>query len=115
MSMVVTPTPENEVSILPRVLDNNNGPIPQEFARYLLELEFSERDQARMHELASRNQNDALSPTEKEELHAFAKVGTMLSILQSKARRSLNIKPQTRPVSWGVYKSVSHSTRLAEG
>ena len=49
-----------------------------------------------MHDLAVRNQNDELSPSEKEELFAFAKAGTLLSILQSKARRTLKIKLKKR-------------------
>ena len=66
----------------------------RELARSILDVEFSERDKARMHDLAVRNQADALSPEEKEELYAFAKAGTLLSILQSKARRTLKIKPK---------------------
>jgi hypothetical protein len=54
--------------------------------------DFSERDKARMHDLAARNQEDALSPVEKAELFAFAKAGTLLSVLQSKARRALGVK-----------------------
>ena len=45
-----------------------------------------------MHELAVRNQEGTISPSEKEELFAFADAGTVLAILQSKARRTLNIK-----------------------
>jgi hypothetical protein len=41
-----------------------------------------------MHDLAVRNQNDELSAAEKEELFAYGKAGTVLSILKSKARRS---------------------------
>jgi hypothetical protein len=46
-----------------------------------------------MHDLVVRNQGDALSPTEKEELFAFGKAGDLLAILKSKARRTLKIKP----------------------
>jgi hypothetical protein len=52
-----------------------------------------------MHDLAVRNQKDALSPAEKEELSAFGKAGDILSILKSKARRTLGVKPKTRTVS----------------
>ena len=38
---------------------------------------------------------------QKEELIAFAKAGTLLSILQSKARRTLKIKPEKRGSSGG--------------
>jgi hypothetical protein len=52
-----------------------------------------------MHDLAVRNQEDALSPAEAEELVAYAKAGTLLSLLQSKARRALGIKAKKRTLS----------------
>jgi hypothetical protein len=52
-----------------------------------------------MHDLAVRNQADALTSAEKEELYAFAKAGTLLGILKSKARRTLKIKPKRRTYS----------------
>jgi hypothetical protein len=89
MSTTTTTGPETEVSILARVLSNGDGPIPRELAVYIANLDFSDRDKARMNDLAARNQDDALSPTEKDELFGYAKAGTMLAILQSKARHSL--------------------------
>ena len=65
-------------------------------ARYVLNLGFSDQDKARMHDLAVRNQEDALAPGEKEELFAYSKAGTLLSILKSKARRTLKIRPKKR-------------------
>ena len=52
-----------------------------------------------MHDLAVGNQDDALSPPEKEELVAYAKASSLLSILKSKARRALGVKPKKRTVS----------------
>ena len=49
-----------------------------------------------MHDLAVRNQEDALTPAEKEEMHAFGKAGDLLAILKSKARRTLGIKLKNR-------------------
>jgi hypothetical protein len=80
---------ENEVTILARVFDDERGLLPRELARSILDVEFSERDKARMHDLAVRNQDDDLSPSEKEDLFAFAKAGTLLSILQSIKKRFL--------------------------
>jgi hypothetical protein len=90
---------ETEVAILARLLDKSDGPMPPEVASYILELSPSERDQARMTELAIRNQDDDLSPEEKEELIGFAKATSVLSILKSKARRTLGLKLETRPAS----------------
>ena len=44
------------------------GCCPATWPATILDVEFSERDKARMHDLAVRNQADALSPEEKEEL-----------------------------------------------
>ncbi len=52
-----------------------------------------------MHDLVVRNQDDNLSSTEKDELLAYAKAGTLLSILKSKARRALRLKPKKRTTS----------------
>jgi hypothetical protein len=92
MSTTAARTGDNEVTILARVFDDERGLLPPELARCILDVDFSERDKARMHDLAIRNQDDALSPSEKEELFAFAKAGTLLSILQAKARRTLKVK-----------------------
>jgi hypothetical protein len=88
-------TGETEVTILARVFDNERGLQPRGLARSILTVGFSERDKARMHDLAVRNQADVLSPEEKTELFAWAKAGTLLSILHSKARRTLNSKPKS--------------------
>ena len=96
---MTTATPhagENEVTILARILGNENGQLPQDLARYILGLNVSERDKARMHDLAARNQDDGLTPAEKEEMFAFGKATTLLSLLKSKARRTVGIKPETR-------------------
>lgn len=87
---------DNEVTILARLLGNDQEHLPIEMARYLLTLGFSDLDKARMHSLAVRNQEDALLPAEREQLHAYAKAGTVLSILKSKARRVLKIKANSR-------------------
>ncbi len=97
MSTTATTTsPENEATILARVLGNEQGDLSPEMARHILGLGFSDRDQARMQDLASRNQEDKLSNAEKDEMIAFSKAGTLLSILKSKARRALGVKLELR-------------------
>jgi hypothetical protein len=87
---------QSEISILARILGNEEGQLPPAMARYILTLGFSTRDKARMHDLAVHNQEDALTPGEKEELLAYAKAGTLLSILKSQARRTLGVKSKKR-------------------
>jgi len=94
MSTATSHRSENEVTILARFLDDDNGLLPEDVARYILDHQLSERDKARMHDLAVRNQADALTADEKEELTAFGKAGDLLAILKSKARRTLGVKPQ---------------------
>jgi hypothetical protein len=99
MRTTTTHARENEVTILARVLGNERGQLSQEMARHILDLGFSDRDKARMHDLVVRNQDDALSPTEKQELFAFGRAGDVLAILKSKARRTLRIKLKERTPS----------------
>ena len=95
MSTATAHNRENEVTILARFLGNGDGQLPKDVARYILDLHVSERDKARMHDLTVRNQEDALTPAEKEEMHAYGKATTLLSILKAKARRTLGIKLKT--------------------
>jgi ribosomal protein S28E/S33 len=58
-------------------------------ARQVLRLGFSEDDQVRMHLLAERNAEGLITRTERSELDGFVRVGDMIAILQSAARRKL--------------------------
>jgi hypothetical protein len=91
MSTTTSPTHENEVTILARILGDGDDRLSEDFARYILSHQISERDRARMHDLAVRNQSDALTSAERDELHSFAKASTLLSILKARARRTLGI------------------------
>lgn len=83
----------SEATILARILCHDLSP---RIARHFLKLAFNPSDKARMHDLAVRNQADALSSAERDELLAYAKAGTLLSILKSRARRVVRIKPKKR-------------------
>ena len=82
----------SDVAIIARILCNASGELTADLARHILNRGFSEADRRRMHDLAVRNQEDALSRSEKRELKAYAKAGTLLSILHSEARQVLGIK-----------------------
>jgi hypothetical protein len=94
---ITLPPGENEVTILARVLGNGQDRLSAQWARQLLALRFSERDEARMNELAERNNRGTLSAAEKDELLGYAKAGCLLGILHSKARRAL--KARSKPKS----------------
>src|SRR5438132_13761239 len=80
--------PADEIAILGRILSNGKE-LRSALARHLLHLRFGDDDTARMNELASRNQQGALSPKEQGELGNYAKAGCLLGILHAKARRAL--------------------------
>ena len=86
---------QTEITIFARLLDHDGDRLSEELARYILELGFNEEDKVRMHDLAIRNQADALSPADREELLAFGKAGDLLSILKSRARRALGLKSKS--------------------
>lgn len=90
---------QDEVTILVRVLCNEGGELPADVARYFLTLGFNERDKARMHDLAVRNQEGTISRAETEELFAYGKAGGLLSLLHLKASRVLGVKLKNRPAS----------------
>jgi hypothetical protein len=82
----------SELAIFGRLLKADKGDLPRDLARYVLTLGFGGEDQARMKELAERNQEGNLSSQEQEELRNYVKAGHLLALLHSKARKSLNPK-----------------------
>jgi hypothetical protein len=78
----------SEISILARVLSDGEEFTPA-LARHVLGLGFSEEDNARMNDLAARNQRGALSSRERDNLRGYANAGCLLGILHAKARRAL--------------------------
>jgi hypothetical protein len=58
-------------------------------AKRLLELRASEAVQARMEELAKKSNEGTLSKEERDEYETLVSAGTMLAILQSRARKLL--------------------------
>src|SRR5262245_34493201 len=94
MSTTISQAHATDVGIFARFIGDAEGGLPPEVARYFLNLKISDRPNARMHDLSRRNQEDALSPEEKEELLAFGRAGDMLAILKSKSRKVLGVKPR---------------------
>jgi hypothetical protein len=79
----------SEMEILRRVVDPEQPFLSPEAARAILRLDFHARDRTRMNHLAAQNRAGKLTPAEEQELNNYIRVGQMLGILQSKARRSL--------------------------
>src|SRR6516164_26979 len=77
------------LDVLTRLLKNGRQRFTPALSKYLLGLDFEESEKQRMHELAVRNQDGALSADEWIELESYAQAGCLLGILQSRARQSL--------------------------
>ena len=58
-------------------------------AQYILSLDFQKEERDRMHELALKAQEGTLSTREEAEIDSYERVGHLLSIWKSKARKAL--------------------------
>jgi hypothetical protein len=79
----------SEAAILSRVLEPDKPMLSPEAARELLALDFSPADKDRMRQLSAKAREGTLTPAEQAETDNYERVGHLLNILQSKARRSL--------------------------
>jgi hypothetical protein len=80
-------------AIFARVWEGRGRGMTVPVARHILRLGFGDADAARMRELIERNRAGALTAAEQEELDDFVRVGDLLALLQSKARRTLKQDP----------------------
>jgi hypothetical protein len=83
---------QNEAAILSRVIRPEKDDLPDEQAKALLGLKFEQSDLDRLHEPVVRNQDDELTPAEKEELQDYLRVSAFLDLMHAKARYSLREK-----------------------
>jgi len=82
-------TTNSEAAIFRRVLEPDKPMLSAEAAREILALRFGAADQTRMTELSAKARAGQLTSDEDEELENYIRVGDLLAIMQSKARRSL--------------------------
>jgi hypothetical protein len=78
-----------EPVIWARLIQAPRAPIAPEAARYLLSIDFSEADHARMRELMDKSGDGALMPDEKAELDGYVNIANVLSVMHSQARLAL--------------------------
>lgn len=79
----------SQAAIFMRLWETEDGMLPQTLARTILKLGFPKFDKTRMHELALKNQEGRIAPSELEELDNYLRAGDLLALLQSKARTTL--------------------------
>jgi len=82
-------TPATEGAIWSRLLRPGSKSLSLEAARSLLRLDFAPEDKERMHELAAKAREEALTAAEQEEIRNYEQVGNLLALLKSKARQRL--------------------------
>jgi hypothetical protein len=86
---MATESEVNEVTIFGRLLEHGEVSLTIPAAEYILGLTFSESECGRMHELSVKAQEDKLTEAEQVEIDSYERVGTLLSIWKSKARKVL--------------------------
>lgn len=78
-----------EAKIINRVIAPERASLAKKVAEAILALGFNETDRRRMDKLAKKAQEGSLSPQERLEAESYERVGHFLSLLKSKARRSI--------------------------
>jgi len=89
MPMQGTQVNTSELAILSRVLEPDKPTFPAAAARAILGFDFNQADKARMRDLSAKAQEGTLTRSEQAELDNFERVGHVVNLMQSKARRSL--------------------------
>jgi hypothetical protein len=80
----------SESDILADVLAADHGDLRPDVARAVLKWKFSAGAVRRINRLADRNRKGTISETEKEDLQSYLRVGSLVNLIQAKARLSLN-------------------------
>jgi hypothetical protein len=80
--------PKTEAEVWLRILHPDED-LPPRVARAILGLSFPKNYISRMHELSAKARAGTLTPEEDAEMDNFERVGSILSILKSKARQVL--------------------------
>jgi hypothetical protein len=88
MSSPISPV-DSDAAILSRLIEPEVDNLPAEVARYLLSLDFCQNDRDRMYELAAKAREGTLTPAEQHEAESYERIGHLVALLRSKARKSL--------------------------
>ncbi|MEK6323553.1 MAG: hypothetical protein AABN33_18085 [Acidobacteriota bacterium] len=79
----------SEAALWGRLFDPTSHELSTDLARYVLTLRFPQPDIDRMHELAEKARAGTLTLEEHIELDNYERVGHVLSLMKSKARKAL--------------------------
>jgi hypothetical protein len=81
--------PNCDVTMMARVVEPDKGDLSLAAARAFLKFQFPESDHERMAVLSQKAGAGTLTAEEQEEIEDYDRVGHMLGLLHSKARKAL--------------------------
>jgi hypothetical protein len=79
----------SDVEILNRLIRPDRNDLPVTAARAILKIDFTDADYDRMRELSAKARDGTLTPSEQTVIESYERVGHLLGLLHSKARRAL--------------------------
>jgi uncharacterized protein YnzC (UPF0291/DUF896 family) len=97
--MPQTDLPNYEAAIVSRITAPHQPELTPAAAEAILVIGFSQDDHDRMNTLASTARERHLTAEEQAEVEAYSRVGSLLGVLKSRARRALKGRIATTPVA----------------
>jgi hypothetical protein len=82
-------TGNTEAAILSRMVRPQQCYHSEAEAHAVLQVDFDRGDLDRLHELTTKNQDDALTPAERAELESYLRLSAFLDLMHAKARLTL--------------------------
>jgi hypothetical protein len=81
--------PNCDVSIMARIIQPERGDLSLAAARAILKFKFDDSDHDRMHELLEKARAGRLTAAEANEMDDYERVGHLLDLMHSKARKAM--------------------------
>jgi hypothetical protein len=79
-----------DAAIIARMVHADEADLTEDAAEAVLKIfRLDQSDQDRLHDLLVKNQDDALTPSEKEELESHLRISLIVDLMHAKARFSL--------------------------
>lgn len=86
--------PNTEAAILARILiESDQAELSPDAARYLLSMKLPRDDEDRVNDLSAKARAGTLTEAEVQELDSYLHIGSLLAVMQSRARRLLKSLP----------------------
>jgi hypothetical protein len=80
---------KTEAAILARIIESDQNEVTPDVARYLLSMQLPKSDKHRVDHLSAKARFGSLTEREAAELESYLHIGSLLGIMQSRARRLL--------------------------